>query len=217
MSRQSKRQRPARKQAGKPAAKPAAKPADRPAAWPAEPVPEQRAATDSIEHLLAEWTRERPDLDPSPFGIYGRIWRLSTTLIGDAEQWLKPLGLTFESFSLIVTLRRSGPPYELNPTALYRESLLSSGAITNRIDRVESAGLVIRLPDPNDRRGTIVRLTAKGRNLADRSIKLHFEALAATLGDLSGAECEQLAALLSKLLLSAEHRRVQKRARRKRS
>jgi DNA-binding MarR family transcriptional regulator len=217
MSRQSKRKRPARKQAGKPAAKPAAKPADRPAAWPAEPVPEQRAATDSIEHLLAEWTRERPDLDPSPFGIYGRIWRLSTTLIGDAEQWLKPLGLTFESFSLIVTLRRSGPPYELNPTALYRESLLSSGAITNRIDRVESAGLVVRLPDPNDRRGTIVRLTAKGRNLADRSIKLHFEALAATLGDLSGAECEQLAALLSKLLLSAEHRRVQKPARRKRS
>jgi DNA-binding MarR family transcriptional regulator len=196
MSRQSGRQRPAPKQAAKRAALPAKT---------------AKAAGDSIEHLLAEWRRERPDLDPSPFGIYGRIWRLSTTLIGDAEQWLKPLGLTFESFSLIVTLRRSGPPYELNPTALYRESLLSSGAITNRIDRVESAGLVTRLPDPDDRRGTIVRLTAKGRTLADRSIKLHFEALAETLGALSGAERKQLAALLSKLLLSAEARRPQKR------
>jgi DNA-binding MarR family transcriptional regulator len=203
MSRQSGRQRPARKQAAKGANSPSktAKPA---------------VAADSIEHLLAEWHRERPDLDPSPFGIYGRIWRLSTTLIGDAEQWLKPLGLTFESFSLIVTLRRSGPPYELNPTALYRESLLSSGAITNRIDRVETAGLVTRLPDPNDRRGTIVRLTAKGRNLADRSIKLHFEALAATLGALSDAERDQLAKLLSKLLLSAEDRRAQKPSGRKR-
>lgn len=174
------------------------------------------ATTDSIEGLLAEWQRERPDLDPSPFGIYGRIWRLSTTLIGDAEQWLKPLGLTFESFSLIVTLRRSGPPYELNPTALYRESLLTSGAITNRIDRVEREGLVKRLPDPNDRRGTIVRLTAKGRNLADRSIKLHFEALAETLGALDQTERKQLAALLSKLLVSAEHRRGQKSTGRKR-
>ncbi len=201
MSRHLGSQRPARKQAAKAAA----------------PRTATKAATDSIEHLLAEWLRERPDLDPSPFGIYGRIWRLSTTLIGDAEQWLKPLGLTFESFSLIVTLRRSGSPYELNPTALYRESLLTSGAITNRIDRVESAGLVTRLPDPNDRRGTIVRLTAKGRTLADRSIKLHFEALAATLGTLSTTERKQLAKLLSKLLLSAEDRRAQKPASRKRS
>lgn len=197
MSRQSKRQRPARKQAAA-------------ASGPAAPP----ATADSIDGLLAEWKRERPDLDPSPFGIYGRIWRLSTTLLGDAEQWLKPIGLTFESFSLIVTLRRSGPPYELNPTALYRESLLSSGAITNRIDRVEREGLVKRLPDPNDRRGTIVRLTAKGRSLADRSIKLHFEALTQTLSALNRAERDQLAALLSKLLLSAEHRRAAKPRRR---
>ena len=197
MSRQSKRQRPARKQAG------------------LAPVAAAAPATaDSIDGLLAEWRRERPDLDPSPFGIYGRIWRLSTTLLGDAEQWLKPIGLTFESFSLIVTLRRSGPPYELNPTALYRESLLSTGAITNRIDRVEREGLVKRLPDPNDRRGTIVRLTAKGRSLADRSIKLHFEALTETLSALNRAERDQLAALLSKLLLSAEQRRAAKPRRR---
>lgn len=172
---------------------------------------------DSIEALLAEWRRERPDLDPSPFGIFGRIWRLSTSVLGDAEAWLTPLGLTFESFSVIVTLRRSGPPYELNPTALYRESLLTSGAITNRIDRVEAHGLVKRLPDPNDRRGTIVRLTPKGRALADRAIKLHFEALAEMLSDIDGGERDQLAGLLSKLLKAVEVRKAeQPRTRRRR-
>jgi DNA-binding MarR family transcriptional regulator len=167
---------------------------------------------DSIDALLAEWRRERPDLDPSPFGIFGRIWRLSATLLSDAEKWLSPIGLTFESFSLVVTLRRSGAPYELNPTAFYRESLLSSGAITNRIDRVEAEGLVKRLPDPNDRRGTIVRLTPKGRALADRAIKLHFEALSETLAGMDSGQRDQLAKLLSKLLMSVEERHATDRA-----
>ena len=184
--------------------------ANRPPPAPNEPA--AGGAADSIEGLLAEWRRERPDLDPWPFAIFGRVWRLSANLLGDAEKWLAPVGLTFESFSLIVTLRRSGPPYELNPTALYRESLLSSGAITNRIDRVEAQGLVKRLPDPNDRRGTIVQLTAKGRTVADRAIKLHFEALAEELSGIDRAERDQLAALLSKLLLSVETRRAQDRA-----
>jgi DNA-binding MarR family transcriptional regulator len=167
--------------------------------------------SDSIEALLAEWRRERPDLDPSPFGIFGRIWRLSATMLSDAEKWLAPVGLSFESFSLIVTLRRSGPPYELNPTAFYRESLLSSGAITNRIDRVEAEGLVKRLPDPNDRRGTIVRLTPKGRALADRAIKLHFAALTEALSGINRGERDKLAKLLAKLLMSVEGRHAKAR------
>ena len=203
MSRQSPRRRAARKQAATARVKAVAAP------------PAPTATADSIERLLAEWQRERSDLDPSPFGIFGRIWRLSTAMLGDADRWLAPIGLTFESFSLIVTLRRSGPPYELNPTALYRESLLSSGAITNRIDRVEREGLVRRLPDPNDRRGTIVRLTAKGRKLADRSIQVHFEALKETLSGLDNAEREQLAKLLSKLLLSVEQRRAKSGSRKR--
>jgi DNA-binding MarR family transcriptional regulator len=175
------------------------------------------ASTDSIEELVQAWQRERPDLESWPFAIFGRIWRLSASLLGDAERWLAPIGLTFESFSLIVTLRRAGAPFEMNPTALYRESLLSSGAITNRIDRVEAQGLVKRLPDPNDRRGTIVRLTQKGRSLADRAIKLHFEALAVSLSALDKAERAQLSALLGTLLLSVEQRRqAVPRARRRR-
>jgi DNA-binding MarR family transcriptional regulator len=175
------------------------------------------ASTDSIEELVQAWQRERPDLESWPFAIFGRIWRLSASLLGDAERWLAPIGLTFESFSLIVTLRRAGASFEMNPTALYRESLLSSGAITNRIDRVEAQGLVKRLPDPNDRRGTIVRLTQKGRSLADRAIKLHFEALAVSLSALDKAERAQLSALLGTLSLSVEQRRqAVPRARRRR-
>jgi DNA-binding MarR family transcriptional regulator len=195
MSRQSRKQRPAPKRAA---------PAREKATSPSR-------GADSIEALLAEWRRERPELDPSPFGIFGRIWRLSAAMLSDAETWLAPVGLSFESFSLIVTLRRSGPPYELNPTAFYRESLLSSGAITNRIDRVEAEGLVKRLPDPNDRRGIIVRLTPKGRALADRAIKLHFAALTEALSDIDRSERAQLAKLLSKLLMSVEERHIRQR------
>jgi DNA-binding MarR family transcriptional regulator len=161
-------------------------------------------AADSIEDLLGEWRRERPDLDPWPFAIFGRAWRLTASLRADSEKWLAPLGLTFESFSLIVTLRRSGSPYELNPTALYRESLLSSGAMTNRIDRVEAMGMISRRPNPRDRRGTMVRLTAKGRALADRAIKIHFEALAQELVCLKAHERKTLSSLLSKLLSAIE-------------
>jgi DNA-binding MarR family transcriptional regulator len=174
--------------------------------------PAARPSVDSIEHLVHAWQRERPDLESWPFEIFGRIWRLSASLVGNAEHWLAPLGLTFESFSVIVTLRRGGPPFEMNPTALYRESLLSSGAITNRIDRVEEQGLVKRMPDPNDRRGTIVRLTPKGRALADRAIKLHFEALAESFGGIDRNERKQLTALLGQLLLSVEQQREQKTA-----
>lgn len=171
-----------------------------------KPRRETAADGDTIALLLREWRRERPDLDGWPFAIFARIWRLSGYLVGCAEKWLKPLGLTFESFSVIVTLRRSGAPYELSPTALYRESLLTSGAMTNRIDRVERLGLVKRLPNPKDRRGTIVRLTAKGRILADRAIAVHFKALAAALGGLDRDERQQLTTLLARLLASVEPR-----------
>jgi DNA-binding MarR family transcriptional regulator len=174
------------------------------AAQPAESSSETADKQDSIEHLLTEWRRERPDLDPWALGVFGRVRRLSTDIVRRAEAWLRPLDLTFESFSVIVTLRRSGPPYELNPTALYRDSLLSSGAITNRIDRVESAGLVKRRPDPNDRRGVIVQLTPKGRALADRAIAQHFSGMTAALTGLEPSERRQLTVLLAKLLASVE-------------
>jgi DNA-binding MarR family transcriptional regulator len=120
------------------------------------------------------------------------------------DGWLGPLGLSWEAFSLIVTLRRSGKPYELRPTDLLRESLLTSGAITNRIDRVERLGLVERRPDPDDGRSWLIKLTPAGKKLADIAIARHFSSVGREINILTGSEQDQLAELLTKLLASFE-------------
>ena len=163
------------------------------------------ANTDSITAFIADWQRERPDLDSWPLGIFGRTSRIDSHFLKRADGWLSPLGLSWETFSLIAALRRSGKPYELNPTELQRQSLLTSGAMTNRINRVEALGLVERRPDSNDGRGVIVRLTPAGRALADQAIAVHFSQSANVLGTLNTREREQLNQLLAKLLDSLEN------------
>lgn len=146
----------------------------------------------------------RPDLDPASFGVFGRIHRISGHYMRRADEWLGEIGLGWESFSLIVTLRRSGSPFALRPTDLLQESLLSSGAITNRINRVERLGLVRRIADPHDRRAVIVKLTSAGRSLADRAIKQHFDAMAEILSSLTPEEKHEITNLLGKLLVAME-------------
>ncbi|MPS26427.1 MAG: MarR family transcriptional regulator [Alcaligenaceae bacterium] len=170
---------------------------------PASPTTPRR---DSVQQLLDDWKRERPDLDPWPLGIIGRLSRLSTHMVRHAEEWLAPMGLTWETFSLIVTLRRCGPEFALKPSDLIKVSLLTSGAVTNRIDRVQARGLVVREPDPNDRRGVIVRLTPEGKALADEAIARHFDAMAGLLRPLGRQEADKLAAMLSTLLFAIEAR-----------
>jgi DNA-binding MarR family transcriptional regulator len=160
--------------------------------------------SDFVSSMIGDWRRQRPDIDPSVLEIFARVNRLSALLIKRSEQWLTPLGLTWESFSLIVSLRRMGAPYELRPGELLSVSLLTSGAITNRIDRVEAQGLVERRRDPNDRRGVVVRLTPAGRKLADAAIALHFEQLRPLMSPLSPAEFKTAGALLARLLHSLE-------------
>ncbi|MBI3434931.1 MAG: MarR family transcriptional regulator [Proteobacteria bacterium] len=159
---------------------------------------------DSIQEFINAWRRERPDLDAWPLGILGRVQRLAAALVRRSEKKLAPMGLTWEAFSLIVTLRRTGPPFQLRPTDIYKQSLLSSGAVTNRIDRVEKMGLVKRVPDPEDRRSLMVRLTPAGRKLADQAIAAQFETLIAGLSGLAKKEREELARLLAKALISLE-------------
>jgi DNA-binding MarR family transcriptional regulator len=159
---------------------------------------------DSIETFMRQWKKERPDLDPWPVGILGRTQRISARLQARALTWLEPLGLTWDSFSLLLALRRSGTPYELRPTDIYKESLLSSGAITNRIDKVEKAGWVKRFDSPNDRRGVIVRLTASGKAVADKAVEVHFKELGAQLSKLSKKDRQLLLELLNKLLRTLE-------------
>jgi DNA-binding MarR family transcriptional regulator len=133
-----------------------------------------------------------------------RTQRISAHLQTRATNWLAPLGLTWESFGLLLALRRSGAPYELRPTEIYKESLLSSGAVTNRIDNVEKKGWVKRFDSPDDRRGIVVRLTASGRALADKAVEIHFRELASHLSKMSKREREMLLELLGKVLESLE-------------
>lgn len=161
--------------------------------------------SNSVAELVGDWHRERPDLDIPPLELFVLINRLSDHFIKKAEQWLEPLDLSWESFSLIVTLRRVGAPYALRPGELLKVSLLTSGAITNRIDRVEKLGLVERHREPNDRRGVVVRLTPAGKKLADRAIALHFKNMDLLFADLTKQEVKLATGLLSKLLGSFEH------------
>ena len=138
---------------------------------------------DAIDRIVHAWNRERPDLDVSVTHVLQR-------------------GLTFGEYEVLAALVRSGPPHRLKPSDLVGALVLSSGAVTNRIDRVEAAGLVQRLPDPDDRRGTLVALTDKGRQVVDEAVVAHLANEERLLAALSARERGQLSDLLRKLLMS---------------
>jgi DNA-binding MarR family transcriptional regulator len=156
---------------------------------------------DRIDAIQAQWKTERPDLDSTPMAVVGRIQRAAAALRPLLDDVHERSGLQGDSFDVLASLRRSGPPYELTPTQLYREMMLSSGAMTNRIDKLEAAGLVTRRPDPGDRRGTRVRLTAKGKALIDAAATKHVANERDVLSILTAREHEQLNGLLRKLLV----------------
>lgn len=156
---------------------------------------------DRAAHALAQWKRERPDLDPAPMVVLGRLHEASLVI---ARDWLNPLfaryGMQPGEFDVLATLRRSGAPFALTPTALYDAAMISSGSMTNRIDRLVRAGWVERRPNPADGRGTLVALTGAGRALIDEAVGAHLENQRRLLASLDAAEQGQLAALLGKLL-----------------
>lgn len=157
---------------------------------------------DHVDLILAQWQRERPDLDPSPMGVIGRIARLSLILGRALEDTFAEYGLSRGEFDVLATLLRSGPPYALTPTMLFRDLMLSSGAMTNRLDRLERAGLVQRTPDPSDRRGTLIGLTSTGQERVSQALVAHVANETRLLAGLSPAQRTQLATLLRVLLLS---------------
>jgi DNA-binding MarR family transcriptional regulator len=156
---------------------------------------------DRIDQILAQWKRERPDLDTRAMGLIGRIQRAAAALRPRLDETHEASGLQGESFDVLASLRRSGPPYQLSPTELYREMMLTSGAMTNRIDRLEKAGLVTRRQDPDDRRGSQVRLTAKAKTLIDAATTKHLANEQRLVSPLTPAEQRQLSELLRKLLV----------------
>jgi DNA-binding MarR family transcriptional regulator len=159
---------------------------------------------DAVDAILAQWRKEQPKLDASPMAVVGRISRAEKTIRPRLEAIFDSFGLSGEAFDVLATLRRAGPPYELSPTDLFKSLLLSSAAMTSRIDRLEEAGLVARSPHPEDRRGIRVALTPKGKELIERALEAHVRNEEAILAALNATERKQLAGLLKKLLLSLE-------------
>lgn len=161
---------------------------------------------DAVEEILRQWSVERPDLDVSPMGVFGRLSRAARMLDRSLAETFGRYGLSGGEFDVLAALRRSGEPRGLTPTGLYRSMMLSSAAMTNRIDRLEGRGLVARGPDPDDRRGVRIRLTAEGLELVEKAVAAHVGGEERLLGALSGEERRRLAELLGKLLLSMGER-----------
>src|SRR4051812_8585959 len=159
------------------------------------------AMRDGVDDILDQWRRERPELDPSPIGVVGRISRLARELEARLEPVYAAHGLEPGWHDVLATLRRSGEPYRMRPTDLTAALMLTSSGTTKRLDRLERAGLVAREPDPSDRRGTLIALTARGRERIDAVTDAHLANEARLLAALSAGEREQLAALLRKLRL----------------
>ena len=159
------------------------------------------AERDGVDVILEQWRRERPELDPSPIGVIGRISRLARELEQRLEAVYRRHGLEPGWHDVLATLRRTGPPYQLRPSDFAGTLMLTSSGTTKRLDRLEQAGLVTRAPDPDDRRGTLITLTAAGHRLIDAVTEAHLDNERDLLGALTADEQRRLADLLRKLQL----------------
>lgn len=159
---------------------------------------------DYVDYIRAQWTRENPELDTAPMGIVGRISRISQHLDQKLQHNYSRFGLNGGEFDVLATLRRAGLPFQMTPTQLFSSLMLSSGAMTNRLDRLEKLGLIKRAPNPNDRRGILVILTDKGVELMDSAYPAHIENEDQMIASLSNTERETFTKLLRKMLLSFE-------------
>lgn len=158
--------------------------------------PDEGVAMDGI---LAQWRRERPDMDPSPMAVCGEVWRAGERLRRGVQANLADYELDFAGMDVLLTLRRQGKDEALSPSALAKEMMLSSAAMTNRLDRLEKRGLIERTVDPADRRGLKIVLTEAGFALADSVVVTHVAREESMLEGLSDNERETLRALLARI------------------
>jgi DNA-binding MarR family transcriptional regulator len=161
---------------------------------------------DHTDDVRQQWAVVRPDLDTRPFGVVGRLGRLVAYFDDEMAGWLGEFGLNRANWDVLASLRRTGEPYTVSPTMLYRGAMRTSGAMTHRLRSLEREGLVMRTPDPTDGRSLLVTLTPRGLALVDDVIGVHLANEAGLLEALSPEEREQLAALAKKLLLGFEQR-----------
>lgn len=159
---------------------------------------------DGVDDILEQWAEERPELDTTSLGVVIRVMSLYRAFVRQATEALEPLGLELFEYDALSALRRQGKPYALPATRLASATGLSSGAMTNRVDRLEQRGLVRRRRDKNDRRGVVVSLTASGRRAIDEAIQLRLDAADESLRSINSRERRELADLLRKVKLAEE-------------
>lgn len=159
--------------------------------------------SDAVDLFITQWQRERPDLQPLPLGVVSRVLMLAKQFEQGADRALAEFGLSLWQFDVLAALRRSGPPFKLSPTRLTELVTLTSGAMTNRIDRLEELGLVSREADPQDRRGLRIALTREGRKLVDQAIAARLDEAQRSIAACSAAEQRTLASLLRRLLIAS--------------
>jgi DNA-binding MarR family transcriptional regulator len=133
-------------------------------------VPPEQQEPDEVDDIVDAWKRERPDVDVSAMQVLSRVSRLARHLDRARRQAFAAHNLETWEFDVLAALRRSGRPYDLTPGRLVAETLVTSGTMTNRVDRLVARGLVERRPDPGDRRGVLVSLTASGRRAVDAAL-----------------------------------------------
>jgi DNA-binding MarR family transcriptional regulator len=160
---------------------------------------ETKSGPDAVDAIVEQWRTERPDLDPSPIALFGRVHRVYLRYQSVISKTFDRHGLNSASFDVLAALRRSGAPYRKTGTQLAAGSLLSSAGVTFRLDRLEDAGLIERQRDHQDRRVVHSALTEEGLELINRTIEAHLEAEEAMLHGLTERERAQLAKLLAKL------------------
>jgi DNA-binding MarR family transcriptional regulator len=159
---------------------------------------------DSVDAILDQWHRERPDLDVGPMGPIGRIKRCAALLQRRLDDTFAVFDLTAWEFDVLATLRRSGAPYCLAPTTLFSTLMVTSGTMTHRMGKLEAQGWIERLPNPADARSSLVQLTPAGLALIDRAVEAHVANEHRILAPLKAADLAALDARLSLLLAALE-------------
>ena len=159
---------------------------------------------DAVDRIAHQWAVERPELDTGPMSVIGRLHRLAELLDVELRTVFAKAGLGNGDFDVLASLRRSGAPFSLTPGELSASTMVTSGAVTKRVDRLERKGLVERTVTEGDRRGREIRLTEAGRALVDEVVVDHWANEDRLLAALDPAERTQLAGLLRKLLLDVE-------------
>lgn len=166
----------------------------------------QERSDDSVDAILRQWARERPDLDVSPMGPIGRIKRCAALLEQSLDDNFKQFGLSLWEFDMLATLRRAGAPYRLSPTALFSALMVTSGTMTHRLKRLETSELIERVANEQDARSVLVQLSPQGLSLINRAVEVHVEKERELLRAFAPTAIAELDSHLSTLLKALEGR-----------